>query len=176
MEMNINWEDIAVECGVPIADVEQIGEGWDAVVFRIDHDLVFKLANRESVSNQLSVEANVLQFIESRLPIRTPKRIMGVGESQAWPLGYAVHEHLEGVSLSSSLPTYDSSIAEQIGAGLRSLHSIDLSLEQRTLLPRIEHIEEAKEFVGLASQEIKLRMGQKACRAIDREVDRIFSS
>lgn len=166
---NISWDDIAAECGIPITEVEQIGAGWGTVVFRTSHDLVFKLGKHEGSYDQLATEAEILRLIKGQLPIRTPQTIMEVGKSQAWPFGYAVQEYVEGVSLSSRWQTYDSLIATKIGAALRSLHSIDVSPEQRASLPRLDRRKLAMEFVGPASQKIELRMGQSKCRALNKK-------
>ena len=61
--MQIDWDLVGKECDLPITSTQQIGEGWDAAVFRVDQGAIIKLAKREDVGPSLTTEALVLDLI-----------------------------------------------------------------------------------------------------------------
>ncbi|MDA1302367.1 MAG: aminoglycoside phosphotransferase family protein [Proteobacteria bacterium] len=172
--MQINWDDIAKECHLPISSPVQVGEGWDAVVFAADHDNIIKLGKRDRSKDLLVTEAVVLDLIHDHLSGRTPRLIVAPPERSAWPFGYLVQRYIAGTPLSEYDANDLTDIATQLGHTLRQLHGIDVDEMMRTRLPLLDRREWASEFGAPALKKIAGRRGAALATRLADEATRIL--
>ena len=174
--MQIDWDLVGKECDLPIKSTQQIGEGWDAVVFRVDQGDIIKLAKREDVGPLLTTEALVLDLIHSKLPVRIPRLIASNDSSNAWPSGYLIQSYISGKPLSEVDTKVGSNVATQLGTALRELHDIPVDKAMQTDLPLQDRREWASEFGASALRKIADRRGATIATQITFEATRILGT
>ena len=171
---DIPWREITLETGIAIEDVQPLGEGWDAFVFRA-REVVFKFAKRADNWDQLAVEYRVQGMLQDSLPTKTPRGLVQEGRSNAWPFGYTAQEFVEGKPfVAESSDTR--SVSTQIGQALRTLHTLPLTPAQYETLPSYDRLQEAEATVEPAFQIIEDRLNPRDCGRLRSEVDRVLAT
>lgn len=172
--MQIDWDLVGKECDRAITSTQQIGEGWDAVVFRADQGDIIKVAKREDGGPLLTTEALVLDLIHKRLSVRTPRLIASNDASNAWPFGYLIQSYISGKPLFEVETEVGSDLATQLGTALRELHNIPVDKAMQTDLPLHDRREWAREFGAPALRKIADRRGSTLATQITIEATRIL--
>jgi aminoglycoside phosphotransferase (APT) family kinase protein len=109
--------------------IEYLGEGWDNIVYRVNHEYVFRFPRRQEGANLIEVEWKLLPTLSKQLslPIPTPFVYGTPTTTFKWPfLGY---QFLEGksadlVHLSREERTQ---LAAPLAHFLKVLHAIDVN-------------------------------------------------
>tara|TARA_E500000331_G_scaffold129826_1_gene126961 strand:- start:584 stop:1453 length:870 start_codon:yes stop_codon:yes gene_type:complete len=172
--VQIDWDLFGRECDLAITSTHQIGEGWDAVVFRTDRDDIVKIGKRESSTGLLVTESLVLDLIRDQLPARTPRLVAAPDPAEAWPFGYIVQSLISGTPL-HEIETGDvTDLATQLGATLRQLHGLDVNRAMRTDLPLHDRREWASEFGAAALRKVAERLGTEMGTRVANEATRIL--
>lgn len=106
-----------------------IGEGWDNSAWQVGDDWVFRIPRRQLGADLVATEAAVVPAIVDRLtvPVSCPLRVGQPTDSYPWP--FAGYRLISGVELCEAAPPADRRLrlAEELGAFLKSLHSIPAS-------------------------------------------------
>lgn len=159
------------------ASVEPLGAGWDATVFRVRGDLVFRFPRRAIAVPLFEREAQLLPWIAPRVhvPIPCPRWRGRCERGEGWPfLGYA---YLSGRS-ACQLDLDDVArerLAVPLAEFLRTLHALDVGEAWRRGAqsdPLKRLVVEARETrLRARLEELALANVIESARAYDRVLD-----
>jgi aminoglycoside 2''-phosphotransferase len=118
---------VAAELGLPEADSRPLGEGWDSVAVLIGGRFVVRFPKSVSARDGLAREVAFLREARDSLPVPTPRILAAVRETEAFPFGFAVHEYIEGVSLSEATepvvsPAADDPLSGRLARFIEAMH------------------------------------------------------
>jgi aminoglycoside 2''-phosphotransferase len=121
---------VAAELGLPQADSRPLGEGWDSVAVLIGGRFVVRFPKSPSARDGLAREVAFLHEARDALPVPTPRILATVREAEAFPLGFAVHEYIDGVSLSDATepvvsPAADDPLSERLARFIEAMHAFE---------------------------------------------------
>jgi aminoglycoside 2''-phosphotransferase len=123
-----DWKAIASEVReLDIRSAIPIGEGWTAVAYRVNEELVFKFPKGPEDWQELDREIAFLEYARPALPLPTPEHLYRLRESAGAPNGYAVYRHLPGAAVQPDRlsPRGSAALAEQLAGFLRALHDME---------------------------------------------------
>ena len=164
-----DWRAIADEVpGLRIRSVSRLGEGWTAVAYLVNEELVFKLLKRASEWQQMDAEIAFLAYARDHLPLPVPEHLYQVRDSSGAPNGYAVYRHLPGseVKPSALSPRARASLAAELGTFLRALHDLPPGPVEH-LLPREDERAVAIEYWNGAKEAVAPRLSSAEARRLD---------
>ena len=133
-----DWKIIASELPqITIRSAVPLGEGWTAVAWLVNEELVFKFPKKAWVWTDLDRELALLPYARAHVPLPIPEYLHNVRQSAGAPHGYVVYRHLCGRAvdpraLSSRERT---ALAQTLARFLRALHEIDPAPVE-SILPR----------------------------------------
>jgi len=119
--------------GVRPVSIEQVAQGWDNTVFRVDDEWLFRVPRRLIAEEGVRLERRILPKLARRLPIAIPEPTRGCnGPPRApWPvMGYRI---VDGCEIAES--PMNESLPAALGETLRILHGAELATELGPLLP-----------------------------------------
>jgi SAM-dependent methyltransferase len=122
-----DWNAIASEVpDLTIRSATPIGEGWTAVAYRVNDDLVFKFPKRPEEWEELDREIAFLAYARPYLRLPVAEHLHRVRDSAGAPNGYAVYRHLPGraVQPDNLPPRARSALAEALAGFVRALHDM----------------------------------------------------
>lgn len=107
--------------------LEFIGEGWDNVVYRVNHDYVFRFPRRQPGADLIDTEWKVLPHLLGRLPLPIPEPLFYGKPTAEFPWHFLGYRFLPGQSACKARLSIDERIklAKPLGQFLKALHSID---------------------------------------------------
>lgn len=119
-----------------IEEIRSIGEGMDSQAFLVNKEWIFRFPKRESVSNNLKTEIDLLPELQKILQVRIPdfKYIGKQTKNNYWFVGYKM---IGGVELSEQVFSQMDKIQKevfmaQIAVFLKSIHSFPLEQAVRS--------------------------------------------
>jgi aminoglycoside 2''-phosphotransferase len=142
-----SWKAIEADAPeVTIRSAQFIGEGWTAVAYRVNDDLVFKFPKRREEWKDLESEIAFLAHAGPLLPLPVPEHLYQVRESAGAPFGYAVYRHIPGAGVDPGALSSSSraSLARTLAKFLRALHDMKPG-PIATVLPREDRYRVAME-------------------------------
>lgn len=139
--LQTDWNAIASELPeLTIRTAVRIGEGWTAIAYRVNDELIFRFPKRPSVWKDLDREIAFLAHARPHLPLAVPEHLNRMRESAGAPHGYVVTRNIPGRAVEpGALSTPERTALAHVLAGfLRALH--DMSPEP--LVPLLPHEDE----------------------------------
>jgi hypothetical protein len=155
-----DWNAIASE--VPelvIRSSIPIGEGWTAVAYRVNDELVFKFPKRHAEWEELDREIAFLSHARTCLPLPVIEHLHRVRHSAGAPNGYIVYRHLPGraVHPDNLSPRTRSALAATLAGFLRALHDMEPGPIE-SILPRDDEHAVARQYWEEAEDKIAPRL------------------
>jgi aminoglycoside 2''-phosphotransferase len=163
-----DWNAIASEVpGVVVRSAMPIGEGWTAVAYRVNDDLVFKFPKRPAEWEELDREIAFLAYARPYLCLPVVEHLHRVRESAGAPNGYVVYRHLPGRAVQpENLSSRDrSALAEPLAGFLRVLHDMTPG-PVASILPREDQYSEARQYWEDAEDKIAPRLSSAERRRL----------
>ena len=127
MMVQPDWNAIAAEIPeLTIRSAIPIGEGWTAVAYRVNDELVFKFPKRREEWEELDREIAFLAYARPHLQLPVVEHLHRVRDSAGAPNGYVVYRHLPGraVQPENLSERARSALAETLAGFLRALHDM----------------------------------------------------
>lgn len=127
MTLQPDWNAIESDLpGLAIRSATPIGEGWTAIAYRVNDELLFKLPKRASAWEELDREIAFLAHARPRLPLTVPEHLHRVRESAGAPHGYVVYRNIPGraVQAHALSPAAHAALAKALAGFLRALHDM----------------------------------------------------
>lgn len=108
--------------------VEILGEGWDNIVYLVDHEWVVRFPRHELGADLLHVEASVLPRIAAGLPLPVPVPMLFGRPSSEFPMPFVGYRHLPGRSAGwAQGADARGRMAGRLGRFLAALHALPTS-------------------------------------------------
>lgn len=130
--INISLATVLIQEQFPdlvISHIEPLGEGWDNIVFKVNHAYVFRFPRREEGVTLIAHEIRVMPYLSDKflIPISYP-RFIGHPTDQ-YPYPFAGYDYLVGDAISdmdfSVLPK--TQVLSQLAHFLRTIHGLALN-------------------------------------------------
>jgi aminoglycoside 2''-phosphotransferase len=120
------------------ARFDDLGEGWDNILFVIDEERIVRFAKDERTSRMLESEASLLQAIGPALPVRTPHPEFVARSPVAPDIALMIYRRIPGLSLDDVAldDALVSGIAADLARFLDALHGISPGLLDAIEIPR----------------------------------------
>lgn len=122
-----DWIGIQAELPqLTVRSTQCIGEGWTAVAYRVNDDLVFKFPKRREEWKELEREIAFLAYARPLLPLPVAEHMYQVRESTGAPFGYAVYRYIpgDGVDQGTLSAPARTALARTLAEFLRVLHDM----------------------------------------------------
>jgi aminoglycoside 2''-phosphotransferase len=164
----LDWKAIEAEgSGLTIRSTQFIGEGWTAVAYRVNDDLVFKFPKRHEEWKELDREIAFLAYARPRLPLPVVEHLHQVRESEGAPFGYAVYRYLagSGVEAKELSPSARTALAHTLAEFLRALHDM-IPGPLAAILPREDPYKVAMQYVDDAKARIIAHLSDEERRKL----------
>lgn len=163
-----DWSKIEQQApGLSVHSVRKLGEGWNAVAYLVNEDLVFRCPKRADHWEELEREMALLEFLAGKLPVAIPRYLEARRDSDAAPFGFAIYKYLPGQRLRPSNLTAHH--AQSLGDFLKALHSIRPGPDIAAMLPRDDERQIAIENLAEVERDLIARLSLVQVRAL-REV------
>ena len=107
--------------------LEFIGEGWDNVVYRVNHDYVFRFPRRQLGADLVDTEWKILPHLIGLLPLPIPEPLFYGKPTSEFPWHFLGYRFLQGQSACAARLSIDERIklAKPLAQFLKALHAID---------------------------------------------------
>ena len=168
------WTDLCEASGITCGQIRRLGEGYDAVVWRVNREHVVKLAKHDDAFALLQAEAAALRLLAGELPVRLAAPIVEVAPSDLWEHGYSVQSYVPGKPL-TAIGHGNLAHARQIGEFLRLLHTITPSPEPRSALTLRDRRAEAHIYLSRAVASVSEHLGRPVADTVSREAHRVIN-
>ena len=170
-----DWKTIASELSdIAIRSATPIGEGWTAVAYRVNDELVFKFPKRDKTWEELDREIAFLEYARPRLPLTVAEHLRRVRESAGAPYGYVVYRLLPGDAVEprglSALAR--GKLAKVLGGFLRALHDMNPTPALSVMLPREDEYQIVQQYQREAERHIAPRLSQAKRRRLSHIFER----
>jgi len=151
----LNWTAIERETQIAVRSATPIGEGWTAVAYRVNDELVFKFPKRNKTWEELDREIAFLKYARPSLPLTVAEHLQRVRESDGAPHGYVVHRNIPGnaVEPRSLSPRARSAVARVLAGFLHALHEISPSALS-SILPHEDEYRTVQQYQRDAEEHI----------------------
>jgi aminoglycoside 2''-phosphotransferase len=143
-----DWSAIASEVPeLTIQSATPIGEGWTAVAYRVNDELVFKFPKRPAEWEEMDREIAFLAYARPYLRLPVVEHLHRVRDSAAAPNGYVVYRHLPGraVQPDNLSRRARAALAEVLAGFLRALHDMQPG-PVASILPRDDEHAVARQY------------------------------
>jgi aminoglycoside 2''-phosphotransferase len=151
-----DWNAIASEVPeLTIRSAAPIGEGWTAIAYLVNDELVFKFPKRHSEWEELDREIAFLAYARPYLPLPVVEHLHRVRDSKGAPNGYAVYRHLPGraVQPENLSSRARAALAETLAGFLRALHEMEPG-PVASILPRDDEHAVVRQYWETAEHKI----------------------
>ena len=122
-------EVISIQHNIQIHSIELLDQGWDNVVYLVNHDLIFRFPRREFGLTCIENEITFLPMIQKKVSFPLSAPIWIGNPSPLYPYPYAGYKMLSGKALSDHQPQLinDKQFAITVAKWLKELHQIGIT-------------------------------------------------
>ncbi|MED3794561.1 phosphotransferase [Niallia alba] len=142
---------------ISVDSIEEIGEGFDNTIFRVNKCYTFRFPRREIAVKLLKSEWELLRIIADQLPVPVPKPIFLGTESHAFPRIFIGYHYLAGKAPQELTNEERLKMIKPLAMFLKKLHSLTIDRFQTVPYDEFDrlHIDKRKSRLIDAIQKLQ---------------------